>query len=74
MILSVRPDGSDERVLLRDLPVPRPVLDWSPDGRWIVMTDAQGRPPGVFLLSADGTQLFQIAPGGGEPAWRPETG
>ena len=39
-LLAVRPDGTGDRVILRYPPENgRLVLDWSPDGRWIVMTN-----------------------------------
>ena len=42
-IRSVLPDGSADEVILKYPPSNgRLVLDWSPDGRWIVMTDPFG--------------------------------
>jgi dipeptidyl aminopeptidase/acylaminoacyl peptidase len=79
--VSVRPDGSGERVFIEDVPeAGRLVIDWSPDGEWIVASPpaadgtasepAEGR---VYLMRADGSQVFAIALGA-EPSWRPDTG
>jgi DNA-binding SARP family transcriptional activator/Tol biopolymer transport system component/tRNA A-37 threonylcarbamoyl transferase component Bud32 len=69
---SMRPDGSDVRVVLEDLPVDAPVLfDWSPDRRWILVS----RPwlsgeTDMYLVGADGDGVFYLG-GGTEPRWRP---
>lgn len=70
-ILTIRPDGSGARVLIDALPegLQQPVLDWSPDGEWIVSSPASGGL--VYLLRADGSQTFVISPSGSHPAWRP---
>jgi serine/threonine protein kinase/DNA-binding SARP family transcriptional activator/Tol biopolymer transport system component len=71
--LTVRPDGSDERVFLEDPPEHGVLaLDWSPDGRWIVMSPPSGLGSTLYLMRADGSQLFVIG-FGTEPSWRPET-
>jgi serine/threonine protein kinase/DNA-binding SARP family transcriptional activator len=76
--LSVRPDGSGERVFFEEPPEGgRLVIDWSPDGDWLVMSSVTGSSleprNNLYLMSADGNQLFQIGLGS-EPSWRPETG
>ena len=72
---AIAPDGSDESVYLAELPggVTRPVLDRSPDGQWLAISDASTQGNGVFLVSADGSKGFAIGPGV-EPDWRPPTG
>jgi serine/threonine-protein kinase len=71
--LTVRPDGSDERVFLEDPPEDGVLaLDWSPDGRWIVMSPPSGLGSTLYLMRADGSQLFRIG-FGTEPSWRPES-
>ena len=74
--VSVRPDGSGERVFLADPPEGgRLVIDWSPDGDWIVMSTPSGVGilRNVYLMGAEGSEVFQIGLGT-EPSWRPETG
>jgi len=71
--LTVRPDGSDERVFLEDPPENSVLaLDWSPDGGWFVMSPLSGLGSTLYLMRADGSQLFQVG-FGTEPSWRPET-
>jgi DNA-binding SARP family transcriptional activator/Tol biopolymer transport system component/tRNA A-37 threonylcarbamoyl transferase component Bud32 len=71
--LTVRPDGSDERMFLEDPPEDGVLaLDWSPDGRWMVMSPPSGLGSTLYLMRADGSQLFRIG-FGTEPSWRPET-
>jgi WD40 repeat protein len=71
--LTVRPDGSDKRVFLEDPPEDGVLaLDWSPDGRWIVMSPSSGLGSTLYLMRADGSQLFRIG-FGMEPSCRPET-
>ena len=76
-LVTVDPDGRHERVFLSNPPEGgRLVVDWSPDGRWIVMS-----PPDVsentgeqfdamYLTKADGGDVFYIG-SGFEPDWRP---
>jgi Tol biopolymer transport system component len=74
--LSVRPDGSGERVFLAEPPEGgRFVIDWPPDGDWIVMStpSAVELLRNLYLMGADGSEEFQIGLGT-EPLWRPETG
>ncbi|HEY3213732.1 MAG TPA: BTAD domain-containing putative transcriptional regulator [Actinomycetota bacterium] len=74
-LLSVRPDGSGERVFVEEPPeTGRLVVDWSPDGDWMVMSTPTGLDIGnnLYLMRADGSQVFQIGLGR-EPAWRPRT-
>jgi DNA-binding SARP family transcriptional activator/Tol biopolymer transport system component/tRNA A-37 threonylcarbamoyl transferase component Bud32 len=77
LLLSMRPDGSDVRPFLDDVPGPLSI-DWSPDGRWLIAAGVydqaalgQGAPP-VLLIPSDGSQVFGIFPTGSEPSWRPE--
>ncbi len=61
--LSVRPDGSGERVFLAKPPEGgRLVIDWSPDGDWIVMSTPTGTDSvaSVYLMRADGSHVFRI--------------
>jgi Tol biopolymer transport system component len=80
-LLSIRPDGTDVREFVADLPSDARALsvDWSEDGRWIVaagpydLAAVGGSPSHVYLIRADGGDVFAIAAGGSEPAWRPTT-
>jgi len=70
-LVKVLPDGSDEKVLVADPPEDgRLVLDYSPDGRWIVMTPPSGYGNSVYLMRADGSELHTVGRGS-EPSWRP---
>ena len=74
--LSVRPDGSGERVFLAKPPEGgRLVIDWSPDGDWIRDVDAHGDRQRGLRLSHAGRRghVFRITLGA-EPSWRPQTG
>ena len=78
-LITARPDGSGEQVFMEDPPEDgRLVVDWSPDGAWIVAStphrfaSASG-PTQVYLIRADGTETFWVGPGA-EPSWRPEVG
>ena len=74
---TIEPDGSKQRVLMRDPPNDgEVVMDWSPDGRWIVMstpTFTENLFAGIYLLPVDGSKLFVLgeASKGAEPAWQP---
>lgn len=80
-LLSMRPDGTDVHDLFDALPsrAKNFVPDFTPGGRWIVVSDAWyvgqadifDHP--VYLISADGSQVFQIVTYGAEPKWRPGT-
>jgi len=72
MLLSMRPDGSDVRVFADQLPEGERalVLDWSPDGRWILMSGVYDVGGDVYLMRADGSEVFFIG-AGSEPKWRP---
>ena len=70
-LLAVRPDGTGDRVILRYPPENgRLVMDWSPDGRWIVMTNPYGS---AYVMRSDGGELFLVG-SGSEPSWRPAAG
>jgi TolB protein len=73
-LVTVRPDGSGERVFLANPPEDGVLtVDWSPDGRWIVLSPPTGRVGLMYLMRADGSQIFRIGPGS-EASWRPEPG
>ena len=78
-LFTMRPDGSDVRELFPDLRFEGPVaIDWSPDARWIVaaglhdLAVVREGTPGVLLIRADGSRMFELAAGGSEPSWRPD--
>ena len=74
-------DGTDDRVIIGYPPENgRLVLDWSPDGRWIVMTTPYGMvgqgnvsAPNVCLTRSGGGELFLVG-SGSKPPWRPVSG
>lgn len=77
-LLSMRPDGSDVRQFMEDFPrspfIGELVLDWSPDGQWIVMAGASAPDPTgtlLLLMRADGSEVFTIGAFVSEPTWRP---
>jgi serine/threonine protein kinase/DNA-binding SARP family transcriptional activator len=78
-LLSIRPDGTGLREFVADLPPEASTLtvDWSPNGRWVVaggvhdLAAVELSEVRVFLIRADGSELFEIGVGGSEPAWRP---
>lgn len=76
-LFTVRPDGSGRRLFVEDPPENGSlVLDWSPDGRWAVMS---GPPPPngqntIYLMRGDGSQVFVISSTGSQPSWRPKVG
>jgi hypothetical protein len=73
-LLSMRPDGSDVRVVLDDPPLDVPVLDWSSDGRWFLMSEPwQTGTDEMYLVSADGDEVYYLG-GGSEPRWRRGSG
>jgi serine/threonine-protein kinase len=76
-LVTVDPDGTHERVFLADPPEGgRLVVDWSPDGRWIVMAVADvsthigGQFDALYLAKADGSEVFFLG-SGLEPDWQP---
>jgi serine/threonine protein kinase/DNA-binding SARP family transcriptional activator len=69
--VSVKPDGTAERTFVADPPEDgRLVMDWSPDGRWIVLSSPSGVGDTLYLMPANGSQVFVIGVGV-EPSWRP---
>jgi serine/threonine-protein kinase len=77
-LLTVDPDGTHERVFLADPPEDgRLEVDWSPDGRWIVMAaanpsgHASGHYDAMYLTRVEGGQVFFLG-SGLQPDWRPE--
>ena len=72
--VTVRPDGSGERVFLADPPADGVLMvDWSPDGDWIVLSPPTGQAGPIYLMRADGSQIFQVGLGS-EASWRPGVG
>jgi Tol biopolymer transport system component len=76
-LVTVDPDGTHERVFLANPPEGgRLVVDWSPDGRWIVMSPSDvsrhigGHFDAMYLAKADGGDVYFLG-SGLEPAWRP---
>ncbi|MGA9159904.1 MAG: BTAD domain-containing putative transcriptional regulator [Actinomycetota bacterium] len=80
-LVAARPDGTGDRGILRYPPDNgRLVMDWSPDGRWIVMTSAygsatqqqlgDGTATNVYLMRSGGDELFLVG-SGSVPSWRP---
>jgi Tol biopolymer transport system component len=73
-LLSMRPDGSDVREFMEDFPrspyIGHLVLDWSPDGQWIVMAGASSETL-ALLMRADGSEVFTIGAYVTDPTWRP---
>jgi Tol biopolymer transport system component len=70
----VPPDGAGERVFVDEPPEGgRLVIDWSPDGEWIVMSSPSrvNLVTNLYLMRADGSETFQIGLAS-EPSWRPE--
>lgn len=73
-LVTVRPDGTDERVFITQPPEDgRLVIDWSPGGDWIVMSSPSGFGDNLYLTRTDGSQLFKIGTGV-EPSWGTGTG
>jgi Tol biopolymer transport system component len=72
--VTVRPDGTGERILLRDAPEEgRLSMDWSPDGRWATLASLGDSTRGnLYLLRADTGELFLVG-SATAPSWRPET-
>lgn len=72
--VTVRPDGSGERVFLADPPADGVLsVDWSPDGDWIVLSPPTDQAGPIYLMRADGSQIFQVGLGS-EASWRPGLG
>jgi hypothetical protein len=77
-LLTVDPDGTHERVVLSDPPEHgRLLVDWSPDGRWMVMSAANasghlgGHYDAMYLTRVGGGQVYFLG-SGSDPDWRPE--
>jgi hypothetical protein len=74
-LVTVLPDGSDERILSAD-PVEfgQLTMDWSPDGRWVTMASAGPSEENehLYLMRGDASELFLVGVGT-TPSWRPET-
>ena len=81
-LLSMRPDGTEVRGFVGELPPGDGGLsiDWSPDGRWVVIAGLRevrfqtGSSSKVYLMRADGSMIFTISSLGSEATWRPEAG
>jgi serine/threonine protein kinase/WD40 repeat protein len=77
-LLTVDPDGTHERVVLSDPPEHgRLLVDWSPDGRWMVMSAANasghlGRHGDTMYLTPVGGGQVYFLGSGSDPDWRLE--
>jgi len=69
-IYSVRPDGSDQRRLTRRETALRP--SWSPGGTRLAYIRGLGRRPGLYTMTADGTDKQFIARDAFNSAWSPD--
>jgi hypothetical protein len=69
--VTVRPDGSGERMFVADPPADGVLtVDSSPEGDWIVLSPPTGQAGPIYLMRADGSQIFQVGLGS-EASWRP---
>lgn len=60
-------DGTDRRRIERGWAVPV----WSPDGRWLAITDLEPEEPVIALLRPDGGERRELGRGG-LPVWSPD--
>lgn len=74
-VYTIRPDGSDRQLVLRDAYSP----SWSPDGEQLVVTRSGANVSVLAIVDADGGEARQITfdhggdnDGVGEPAWSPD--
>jgi hypothetical protein len=65
-------DGTDARtVWFHDCACHIQDLDWSPDGRRLMLSFQQGE-GGIWTLGVDGSDLTQVVPDGVNPSWSPD--
>lgn len=74
-VYTIRPDGSERKLVLEDAYAP----SWSPDGKQLVVTRSGGNVSVLATVDADGGDVQQITfdhggenDGAGEPAWSPD--
>ena len=74
-VYTIRPDGSERKLVLEDAYAP----SWSPDGKQLVVTRSGGNVSVLATVDADGGDVHQITfdhggenDGAGEPAWSPD--
>lgn len=69
----IRPDGTDDRVLVED-GFDNRWPAWSPDGQWIAYTSVRPRSTELVLVRPDGTGIRPLTDNDGRDeagAWRP---
>jgi Tol biopolymer transport system component len=69
------PDGSEQRIISTPLRTYDPGIDWSPDGKWIVVRPNNA--PALDLINVESGLTLPLAFTRGEldlPAWRPRSG
>jgi serine/threonine-protein kinase len=70
-LYSMRPDGSDLKVFLDNPPDATWLgISWSPDRRWIILSQPPDLGGGTYLMSAAGGPWFLVS-SAGSSAWRP---
>lgn len=74
-VFTIRPDGSERKLVLEDAYAP----SWSPDGEQLVVTRSGGNVSVLVIVDADGGEARQITfdhggenDGAGEPVWSPD--
>jgi WD40 repeat protein len=66
----IRSDGTGQRVLAPDIKSEVKWMDWSPDGKWLLVSPPMG--PTILFDVQAGTQLpIPTLAGYGATAWRP---
>jgi Tol biopolymer transport system component len=66
----IRSDGTGQRVLAPDIKSEVKWMDWSPDGKWLLVSPPMG--PAILFDVQAGTQLpIPTLAGYGATAWRP---
>jgi sugar lactone lactonase YvrE len=66
-LYTIGADATDDRLVL-DLPTDIAAVEWSPDGAWLVATDAERT---IWVVRPDGTQLGRVGRGDAA-AWSPD--
>lgn len=73
-VYTIKPDGSDRRLVVEDAHAPA----WSPDGKQLVVARNGGNVSTLAIVDVDGGEARQITfdhgdnDGAGEPAWSPD--